>query len=205
MDGSICARVFNLVVSLVVDALRHFGGRGCSCLYGIEDARGIVLVTCEHKKEFKAKLEALDCIFHLDPDAVGIITRYPGLVLIMSAKLSSRDMFLALKDCEMAYVKRVIPLERFLIARDLQDICRLVDELVKPHVSSVKSFKVVCSKRGSFFKSAHEIEVLLGSYISRSFGLCIDLKSPELLVDVEVVDNLVGVTVFPQEVLRKSS
>ena len=169
---------------------------GGPCLYGIEDVRGIVLITCEHKKEFKAKLEALDCIFHLDPDGVGVVTRYPGLVLIMSTKLSSQEMFSALRDCEMAYVKRAVPFEGFLIAKDLQDICSLVAKLVKPHAIFIKSFKVKCSKRGLFFRSAHEVEVKLGDYISKTFKLDVNLRSPDLTIAVEIVDNLVGVSCF---------
>ena len=161
-------------------------------MYGIEDVRGIMLITCEHKKEFKAKLEALDCIFHLD--AVGVVTCYPGLVLIMSTKLSSQEMFSVLRDCEMAYVKRAVPFEGFLIAKDLQDICSLVAELVKPHVGLIKSFKVKCSKRGLFFRSAHEVEVKLGDYISKTFKLDVNLRSPDLTIAVEIVDNLVGVS-----------
>lgn len=167
-----------------------------------QDARGVVLITCDCGKEEKAKREALDCIFHLDPDALGVITQYPGVVLIASARLSSNDISDAIVSSENAYIKKVVPFQAFLKVKDLSEAVEAALKALGKFGGQVSSFKVSCRKRGAVLKSAHELEEVLGNEISKAFGLRADLRSPQLEVVIEVVDDLVGICLSLKQVRK---
>jgi len=96
---------------------------------------------------------------------------------------------------EMAYVKSVVPFHVIVRAnlRDVKEAClKLVREAgFKPGVK----FAVRCRRRGRAFRSSTEVERALGKAIKEATGAEVNLRQPDVVLRIEVIDGLVGICV----------
>ncbi|MCX8169474.1 MAG: THUMP domain-containing protein [Candidatus Methanomethyliaceae archaeon] len=154
---------------------------------------GILIVTAPGGKEENAKLEILDCIFPKDYEAHFVEHKYAG-ILILESKLSSDELAKLILNCPTAYIHKVIPVDA-VVNSNPNSIIEKIKELVKNRKGKVR---VDCRRRGRRIRSSHEVEVAVGR-ILKELGYIIDLKNPEHLVIINIIDELAAISFGPLE------
>lgn len=154
---------------------------------------GLLLVTTPYGKEEAAELEVLDCIFKEDPNASFLQHGYGGL-LILKTKLSSDEAAKLVKDCPTAYIYKVIPVDA-MVKSDLPSIIECVVNLVP---IEPRSFRVECKRRGHSIKSSRDVELAVGAVL-KDLGHNINIRSPEMVVHIDVIGEWTTISVGPVE------
>ncbi|MCS7098101.1 MAG: THUMP domain-containing protein [Candidatus Methanomethyliaceae archaeon] len=154
---------------------------------------GILIVTVPCGKEKSAKLEILDCLFPKDHEAYFIEHKYSG-ILILESKLSSDELARLILNCPTAYVHKVIPVDA-IVNSNLDSIIEKIKELVKNKKGKIR---VDCRRRGRSIQSSHEVEVVVGRVL-KELGYTIDLKKPEYLAIINIIDEWTAISFGPME------
>jgi tRNA(Ser,Leu) C12 N-acetylase TAN1 len=152
---------------------------------------GLVLITVQYGKEESAKLEILDCLFPQDKNAEFVDHGYGGLLLLDTA-LDPDEAAATILECPTSSVFKIIPVD--LIVNS--DIATIVSEAVRLTVAGRQRVAVVCKRRGRTIASSNEVEVAVGREL-KSRGHTIDLKSPELIIRIDIIGEHTTISVRP--------
>lgn len=154
---------------------------------------GVLIITTLCGKEESAKLEILDCIFPRDYEAHFIEHRYSG-ILILESKLTSDELARLILNCPTAYVHKVIPVDA-IVNSNMDLIIEKIKELAKGGKGKIR---VDCRRRGKRIQSSHEVEVVVGRAL-KELGYTIDLKNPEYLIIINIIDEWAAISFGPIE------
>ncbi len=160
---------------------------------------GLLLVTTACGKEESAKLEVLDCIFHVDHEASFIPHEYTGL-LLLKTRLSSDEAATLVRDCPTAYVHRIVPVDK-MIKSDLASIIEAVLQLIPKKPSKVR---IECQRRGRLIRSSQEVESVVGSALT-SLGHEVQMRSPQIVVRIDIIGEWTTISVgSPERFVKKT-
>jgi tRNA acetyltransferase TAN1 len=154
-------------------------------------AMPLVLVTVVFGKEEAAKLEVLDCIYALDPNAHFLEHKYGGL-LILETEIASDAAAEAIERYPTSQVFKVMPVDSAVKA----EVGAIVCEVLRLVPQSQSSVSVVCQRRGRAIASSHDLEVEVGSEL-KSRGHIIDLENPQLVVRIDIIGERATISVRP--------
>jgi len=73
--------------------------------------RPVLIVTCRAGNEGWCEEEVGNILFRKDPDVVVARTKYPGLLVVYSSKLSPEEAYRAALASEYGFVTRIIPVQ----------------------------------------------------------------------------------------------
>ncbi|MEM1537301.1 MAG: THUMP domain-containing protein [Candidatus Nezhaarchaeales archaeon] len=162
-----------------------------------KDHPSLIIITCEKGKEEQALIEFLDCVYHADLNVKVEKTSFPG-VLIATSSIEPRSLLRVLRSYNVKNIKRAIPVDK-LVPADLDHVLQAALELCVKQLKPPSTFAVKCERRGRAFRSSLEVEVLVGEELRRKLGCKVDLKRPDYLVCIEVVDGHAGVTLLSKD------
>jgi len=140
-------------------------------------------------KEKAAKLEVLDCIYPLDPNAHFLEHKYGGL-LILETEIASDTAAKAIKNQPTSQVFKVMPVDSIVKA----EVGSIVGEVLRLAPKSQSRVSVVCQRRGRAIASSHDLEVTVGSEL-KSRGHIIDLENPQLVVRIDIIGERATISV----------
>lgn len=86
------------------------------------------------------------------------------------------------------YIQRIIPIQWLLDFNSLRERAKSIE------IPEGFSFKVVVNKRGSELSSKEIIEIIASSINRR-----VDLENPDYIVQVEIIENLIGMSVIRKD------
>ena len=151
-----------------------------------------LVVTCGSGSGKAAGIEAMDALLPKDRDAYVETTRHEGVLVVrtsMDALVAHSLLFSSLPR----HIRRVVPIEQ----ECKPDFCSIADAaLTAARKMTGRSFVVRCKTRGSTLNS-DELEGAVGQHLCQKTGLTVNLKKPDFVVYVEVVDNFAGVAALP--------
>jgi tRNA(Ser,Leu) C12 N-acetylase TAN1 len=152
----------------------------------------VLVVTCGSGSGEAAAIEAMDALLPEDRDARVEMTRHEGVLVVRT----SLDPLLArslLFSSLPRRISRVVPIEQ----ECKPDFGSIADAaLTVARRMSGHSFVVRCKTRGSVLNS-DDLEVTVGQHLCQKTGMAVNLKSPDFVVYVEVVDDFAGVAALP--------
>ncbi|MEM2841768.1 MAG: THUMP domain-containing protein [Thermoproteota archaeon] len=139
-----------------------------------------------------AAAEILDALLPLDADTHVILTRYEGVILV-DTKIDPFQASSAIIRSLPSGIKKVVPLVAIVKA----SIPEIIDSTLKIMNSykSNRSFAIRATVRGSRLEKK-DIEEMVGATIKDKLGIGVDLKTPEIIVFIEVIDDIAGVSVI---------
>ena len=115
--------------------------------------------------------------------------------MLVKTPVPADEAYKLATSMEMAYVKSVVPFHVVVRAnlRGVKEAClKLAREVgLKPGVK----FAVRCRRRGRALRSSTEVERALGKAVKEATGAEVDLRQPDVVLRIEVIDGLVGICV----------
>jgi len=139
-----------------------------------------------------AAAEILDALLPFDADARVVSTCYEGVFLV-DTKIDPFQASNAVIRSLPSGINKVVPLMVVVKA----SISEIVESTLKIMNSckSYRSFAVRATIRGSRLEKK-DIERTVGAAIKNKLGIGVDLKTPEVIVFIEVIDDIAGVSVI---------
>jgi|YelNatPaOPRAMG01_1025707.scaffolds.fasta_scaffold39868_4 tRNA acetyltransferase TAN1 len=151
----------------------------------------ISLLITHTSNEKTAAAEILDALLPLDSDARVIPTGYKG-VLLVDTKIEPLQASNAIIRSLPSVIKRIVPLMG-IVRASMSEIVDLALEIMKNFIP-FRSFAVRATIRGSCL-GKQSVEKTLGAAIKNNLGARVDLGNPEIIIFVEVVDDIAGISV----------
>lgn len=158
------------------------------------ERKSILLVTSRPRRENFAQIEALDSLLPKDPNATLEETPFKGVFLVRTS-LDADVAYRLLKSPTNPSIARVVPFLKLLENPSTEEIIRACVEVCNSIPEGTK-VAVRCKLRKSPL-SPGELEAKIGEALVQNLNLKIDLKSPERVVRVEGLGDVVGVGVLP--------
>ncbi|MGQ4915769.1 MAG: THUMP domain-containing protein [Candidatus Asgardarchaeia archaeon] len=157
-----------------------------------------LLVSCGRNLEHRALREIIEYIKELGDDKV--IGRPLGLHGLVGVRTSLNVFDIVKRIREDAqqdpwkfkFILKVVPIERMCEA-NIETIKKCVADL-KHKIKKNEKFKVVVRKRSSAL-SGHDVIY----EVAELFDNPVDLENPDKIVAVEIIGNLVGVSILSSE------
>lgn len=152
---------------------------------------GGLLLTVAYGKEAKARLEVLDCVFQMDPNAVCTRQPYGGLLMLETA-LPSDEAAVAVSASTTACVRRIIPIDSVVKS----DIGAITSEALRLVPAGACRVAVDCSRRGRALPSSLVVEKALGALL-KARGKVIDLARPDVVIRIDIIGSRTTISVRP--------
>ncbi|MET1160690.1 MAG: SPOUT family RNA methylase [Thermoprotei archaeon] len=120
---------------------------------------------------------------------------FKGLILVKPGKLS-RDAL-----CEQIYKRvpeasKVIPID-IVVHADPHEICRSIKDIAKTKISSSETFAVRTTRRGKHDFTSIDVNVVVGDCVRKYSGASVDLRYPDKIVLVEIIQDYAFVSILP--------
>lgn len=160
------------------------------------------LIISDTSKIYDLKNNIIKIFKDIDPNVSVELTNYKGILLIKS-NLRLSDVFSQLyKYRKNLSLFRAIPLV-FWGELELDEVGRKLVEIYGEVLSKVGSFAVRCHRRGKSFPSSQDIERRIGRIIQEATNAKVDLKNPQYIVAIEIVDSYIGAIMVPADLYKK--
>lgn len=160
------------------------------------------LIISNVSKIYDLKNNIIKIFEDIDPNVSIELTKYKGILLIKS-KLRLSDVFNQLyKHRKYLSLFRAIPLV-FWGELTLDEVGRKLVETYGGVLSKANSFAVRCNRRGKNFPSSQDIERRIGRIIQEATNTKVDLKNPQYIVAIEIIDSYIGAIVVPADLYKK--
>jgi len=137
-------------------------------------------------------IEVMDALLPRDGQMRAEVTAHRGVVLVRT-RLSSLTAHNMVLSSLPRHISRVVPIE-IECEPDLAAIAECA--LAALEAKRPGSFMVRCRTRGSEL-SASEVERAVGARIREKTSRRVDLKEPDLVVHIEVIEDFAGVSALP--------
>ncbi len=153
--------------------------------------RLVLLATTPHGKEERGAEEIGNTLFRLDSQVDVRLTRFPGVLLVYSERLTPDQAFRALSSRYLSWVARVVPTHTVLEGPDPEMLATTVARLVERRGGTL--YRLDCSFRG-FKLSCTELKRRVAEILGAGYRF--EPRNPQICVRVESVDRLVVVGVL---------
>ena len=152
------------------------------------------LIVTHDSSPVSTSAEILDALLPLDPQAQVLRTRHRG-VLVVDTNLDPIDATKAISAYLPATINRIVPVLKVTGASLSEVIDSTLEALrgMKP----MRSFAVRATVRGNNL-SKSLIENDLGAAIKAQLGTKVDLRNPEQLVLIEIIDEIACISVVDE-------
>lgn len=157
-------------------------------------ARNLLILSSDSGSGEAAKTEVVDALFFHDLDLEVTNTKHKDLYLVRT-NLDAIEAHSMVMDSLPTHISRLIPVQKTCVL-SLDEMKKACLDLV--HEPQSTRFAVRAKVRGSKVSSAL-LEREIGASIKESTGLSVDLENPDLVIYVEVIGDLVAISVLPAE------
>ncbi len=155
---------------------------------------GVLLVVHKPGKELRVMQDVKDATFVIDQNVRTVIGwEKGGIIFVYTSKPES--VYRRLVSVPLQHVSRIIKFDAFSEdVESVEDILKLVDEAIKKAGVKGGTFAVRCRLRG-WSIGDHEVEIKVGEYIVKKYGLKVNLRNPDIEVVIEGALSKVGVAI----------
>ncbi len=136
----------------------------------------------------------------IDPEAEVLPSplKFKGLVLIRSGRYN-RDELVDLILKNVIEADKVYPIH-FVSKADPKEICSVLEKEIDKYISSSESFAVRTTRRGKHEFTSIDVNVIVGDCIRRKTNASVNLRYPDKVVYVEIIQDTAFISILPGSV-----
>lgn len=120
---------------------------------------------------------------------------FKGLVLVTAGKLDREELYKRILN-EVVEADKVILVDAVAPAIP-KHIADIVASISKERISSNETFAVRTTRRGRHDFTSIDVNVVVGDAIRRSTGASVNLKYPDKIILVEIIDDIALISIAP--------
>ncbi len=140
---------------------------------------------------------AANRIKEIDQDSIVVPAprKFKGLVLVKSGRYD-RDELVRLISERIVEADKIMPIH-FISEADPHKICRVLEDDVSSFISGEESFAVRTTRRGRHGFTSIDVNVIVGDCIRRYTGASVNLRYPDKVVYVEIIQDKAYISILP--------
>ena len=120
---------------------------------------------------------------------------FKGLVLVKPGSYS-RDELVRILEEKVLEAEKIIPID-LVTQADPTVICEEIKDLVREKIGSDESFAVRTTRRGRHKFTSLDVNVKVGDCIRKYTGASVNLKFPDKIVLVEIIQDKAYISILP--------